>query len=74
MHVYTGEAKQPPHGTNTAGTILRLNCPACGSTQIRAPSNSLLRMYFCQHVIVAYGDYSEHLRDFCRLNGIDLVM
>ena len=26
------------------------------------------------HVIVAYGDYSEHLRDFCRLNGIELVL
>ena len=28
----------------------------------------------CQHVIVAYGDYTEQLRDFCKLMDIDLVM
>ena len=28
----------------------------------------------CQHVIIAYGDYTEQLRDFCKLMDIDLVM
>ena len=27
-----------------------------------------------QHVIVAYGDFTEELRDFCRMMGIELVM
>lgn len=27
-----------------------------------------------QHVIVAYGDYVEALRDFCRMMDITLVM
>ena len=27
-----------------------------------------------QHAIVAYGDYTEAIRDFCALMDIDLVM
>ena len=27
-----------------------------------------------QHVIVAYGDYSEAVRDFCKMMDIELVM
>ena len=27
----------------------------------------------CQHVIVAFGDYSEAVKDFCRMMDIELI-
>ena len=60
----------------------RVNRPeACGLRHlafrvenVEATVEEFAQNVCCQHVIVAYGDYTEQLRDFCRLMDIDLVM
>ena len=45
MHVYTAEAKDPPHGTNSVGTIPLPSCPAWKYSPTPAPLRSLHRTY-----------------------------
>ena len=74
MHVYTAEAKAPlpwnEYGWDDPA-------PQLPSLQVFPKSCTVeeFAQNVCgQHVIVAYGDYTEAIRDFCRLMDIDLVM
>lgn len=74
MHVYTGEAKEPlawnEYGWDDPA-------PQLPSLQIFPDSctvDQFAQNVLCQHVIIAYGNYTEQLRDFCRLMEIELVM
>ncbi len=74
MHVYTGEAKQPPAWNEYGWDDPAPQLPSLRIYPDSCTVEQFAQNVLCQHVIVAYGDYSEHLRDFCRLNGIELVM
>ena len=74
MHVYTAEAKAP-----LAWNEFGWDDPAPQLPSLQVFPDSCTVEEFAQkvsgqHVIVAYGDYTEAIRDFCRLMDIDLVM
>ena len=74
MHVYTAEAK-PPLAWNEYGWDDP--APQLPSLQVFPDSCTVeeFAQQVCgQHVIVAYGDYTEAIRDFCRLLDIELIL
>ena len=74
MHVYTAEAKTPMPWNEFGWDD---PAPQLPSLQVFPNSTSVedfAQKVSSQHVIVAYGDHVEALRDFCKLLDIDLVM
>ena len=74
MHVYTGRG-ETPMPWNEFGW----DDPAPQLPSLRVYPDSCTVEEFAQnvcgqHVLVAYGNYAEALRDFCRMMDIDLVM
>lgn len=74
MHVYTGEAKDPPAWNEFGWDDPAPQLPSLEIFPDSCTVEEFAQNVCCQHVIVAYGDYSEAIRDFCRLTDIDLVM
>lgn len=74
MHVYTGEAKTPPAWNEYGWDDPAPQLPSLEIFPDSCTVEEFAQNVCCQHVIVAYGDYTEQLRDFCRLMDIDLVM
>ena len=74
MHVYTAEAKTPP-----AWNEFGWDDPAPQLPSLEVFPDSCTVEHFAQnvssqHVIVAYGNHVEALRDFCKMMDIQLVM
>ena len=74
MHVYTGEAKQPPAWNEYGWDDPAPQLPSLEIFPDSCTVEEFAQNVLCQHVIVAYGDYKEQLKDFCKLMDIDLVM
>ena len=74
MHVYTGEAKTPPAWNEYGWDDPAPQLPSLEIFPDSCTVEEFAQNVCCQHVIVAYGDYTEQLRDFCKLMDIDLVM
>lgn len=73
MHVYTGEAKQPPAWEEFGWDQ---PAPQLSSLEIFPDSCSVeefAQKVRSQHVIIGYGDWMEELRDFCALHGIEMI-
>ncbi|MCQ2437760.1 MAG: hypothetical protein MJ099_05130 [Clostridia bacterium] len=74
MHVYTGEAKSPLPWNEFGWDDPAPQLPSLQVYPDSCTVEAFAQNVSCQHVIVAYGDYSEAIRDFCRMMDIDLVM
>ena len=74
MHVYTGEAKDPPAWNEFGWDDPAPQLPSLEVFPTSCTVEDFAQKVSSQHVIVAYGDYTEQLRDFCKLTDIELVM
>ena len=74
MHVYTAEAKAPIPWNEYGWDDPAPQLPSLQVFPDSCTVEAFAQRVSSQHVIVAYGDHTETLRDFCRLMDIDLVM
>ena len=74
MHVYTGEAKDPPAWNEFGWDDPAPQLPSLEVFPDSCTVEAFAQNVSSQHVIVAYGDYSEAVRDFCKMMDIELVM
>ena len=74
MHVYTGEAKDPPAWNEYGWDDPAPQLPSLEVFPDSCTVEEFAQKVSSQHVIVAYGDFTEELRDFCRMLEIELVM
>ena len=74
MHVYTAEAKTPPAWNEFGWDDPAPQLPSLEVFPISCTVEEFAQNVCGQHVIVAYGDYTESLRDYCKLMDIELVM
>lgn len=74
MHVYTAEAKQPPVWNEFGWDDPAPQLPSLEVFPDSCTVEEFAQNVSCQHVIVAYGDYVEAVKDFCKMMDIELVM
>ena len=74
MHVYTAEAKEPPAWNEYGWDDPAPQLPSLEVFPDSCTVEDFAQKVSSQHVIVAYGDFTEELRDFCRMLDIELVM
>ena len=74
MHVYTAEAKTPPAWNEYGWDDPAPQLPSLEVFPTSCTVEEFAQTVYCQHVILAYGDYTEAIRDFCRMMDIELVM
>lgn len=72
MHMYTGEAKTPPAWNEYGWDDPAPQLPSLEVFPDSCTVEEFAQKVSGQHVIVAYGDYSEAVRDFCRMMDIEL--
>ncbi len=73
MHVYTAEAKTPMVWEECGWTPPAPQLPSLEVFPDSCSVEEFAQKVSSQHVIVAYGDYKEALKDFCKLNGIEMM-
>ena len=74
MHVYTGEAKTPPAWNEYGWDDPAPQLPSLEVFPDSCTVEEFAQNVSSQHVVVTYGDYSQAIRDFCRMMDIELVM
>ena len=74
MHMYTAEAKEPPAWNEFGWDDPAPQLPSLEVFPDSCTVEEFAQNVSSQHVIVAYGDYSEAVRDFCKMMDIELVM
>lgn len=74
MHVYTAEAKTPPAWNEYGWDDPAPQLPSLEVFPDSCTVEEFAENVAGQHVIVAYGDFVEEIKDFCRLTDIELVM
>ena len=74
MHVYTAEAKDPPAWNEFGWDDPAPQLPSLEVFPDSCTVEEFAQNVSCQHVIVAYGNYTEAIRDFCKMMDIELVM
>jgi len=74
MHVYTAEAKNPPAWNEFGWDDPAPQLPSLEVFPDSCTVEEFAQNVCSQHVIFAYGDYVEAIRDFCEMMDIELVM
>ena len=74
MHVYTGEAKTPPAWNEFGWDDPAPQLPSLEVFPDSCTVEEFAQNVSSQHVIVAYGNYAEAIKDFCKMMDIELVM
>lgn len=74
MHVYTAEAKEPPTWNEFGWDDPAPQLPSLEVFPDSCTVEEFAQKVSSQHVIIAYGDYKEALRDFCKLMDIELIL
>ena len=73
MHVYTAEAKEPPAWNEYGWDDPAPQLPSLEVFPDSCTVEEFAQNVSCQHVIVAYGNFVEALRDFCKMMNIEFV-
>ena len=73
MHVYTAEAKEPPAWNEYGWDDPAPQLPSLEVFPDSCTVEEFAQNVSCQHVIVAYGNYVEALRDFCKMLDIEMI-
>ncbi len=73
MHVYTADAKTPAKWEECGWEAPAPQLPSLEVFPDDCSVEEFAQKVSSQHVIVAYGDYTEALRDFCKLNDIEMI-
>lgn len=74
MHVYTAEAKTPMAWNEYGWDDPAPQLPSLQVFPDSCTVEDFAQKVSSQHVIVAYGNYVEAIRDFCKLMDIEVVM
>ena len=74
MHVYTAEAKTPPAWNEFGWDDPAPQLPSLEVFPDSCTVEEFAQNVSSQHVIVAYGNYTEAIKDFCKMMDIELVM
>ena len=74
MHVYTAEAKEPPAWNEYGWDDPAPQLPSLEVFPDSCTVEEFAQKVSSQHVIVAYGNHVQALRDFCGMMDIELVM
>ena len=74
MHVYTAEAKNPPAWNEYGWDDPAPQLPSLEVFPDSCTVEEFAQNVSSQHVIVAYGNHVEAIRDFCKMMDIELVM
>lgn len=74
MHVYTAEAKTPPVWNEYGWDDPAPQLPSLEVFPTSCTVAEFAQTVYSQHVIVAYGDHTEALRDFCQMMDIAFVI
>ena len=74
MHVYTADAKTPPAWNEFGWDDPAPQLPSLEVFPDKTTVEDFAQKVSCQHVIVAYGDFTEEIKDFCKMANIELVM
>ena len=74
MHVYTAEAKEPPQWNEYGWDDPAPQLPSLEVAPDSCTVEEFAQNVACQHVILAYGNYTEAIKDFCRMMDIELIM
>jgi len=73
MHIYTGNAKPPPLWEEFGWESPVPKLPSLEVEIISCTIEEFAQKVSSQHVIIAYGDHTEALNDFCNLLGIQVI-
>ena len=74
MHVYTGRGETPMPWNEFGWDDPAPQLPSLRIFPDSCTVEAFAQNVCSQHVLVAYGDYAEALRDFCKIMDIELVM
>ena len=74
MHVYTAEAKEPPAWNEYGWDDPAPQLPSLEVFPDSCTVEEFAQKVSSQHVIVAYGNHVQALRDFCGMMGIELMV
>lgn len=74
MHVYTAEAKTPMAWNEFGWDDPAPQLPSLQVFPDSCTVEEFAQMVSGQHVIVAYGDFVEAIKDFCKIMDIELMM
>ena len=74
MHVYTAEAKEPPAWNEYGWDDPAPQLPSLDVFPDACTVEEFAQNVSSQHVIVAFGNHVQALRDFCAMMDIELVM
>ena len=73
MHVYTGTAKEPPAWNEFGWDDPAPQLPSLEVFPDSCTVEEFAENVSCQHVIVAYGNFVEELKSFCKMTGIKMI-
>ncbi len=73
MHVYTAQAKEPPAWNEFGWDNPAPQLPSLEVFPDNCTVEEFAQNVCSQHVIVAYGNYVEALRDFCKMMDIEMI-
>lgn len=73
MHIYTGKAKPPKSWEEFGWEAPAPNLPSLEVELVSCTVEEFAQKVLSQHVIVAYGDHSEALRDLCGIIGVQVI-
>jgi len=73
MHIYKGEAKSPRKWEECGWEAPAPQLPSLEVFPDSCNVEEFTQKVSSQHVIVCYGDHAEALRDFCMLQGIEII-
>lgn len=73
MHIYTGEAKQPPKWAEFGWDDPAPQLPSLEVFPDSCTVEEFAQKVSSQHVIICYGDHYETLYDLCNLLGIKVI-
>ncbi|MBO4411484.1 MAG: hypothetical protein IKY02_01495 [Lachnospiraceae bacterium] len=73
MHVYTGTAKEPPAWNEFGWDDPAPQLPSLEVFPDSCSVEAFAERVSCQHVIVAYGNFVEELRSFCKMMNIQMI-
>jgi hypothetical protein len=72
MHIVTGEARTPPAWEEAGWDQPAPQLPGL-EIFLNVPTGEFAEKVLSQHYIIAYGDHTEALKDFCRLKKISIL-
>ena len=73
MHMYTAEAKEPPAWNEYGWDDPAPQLPSLEVFPDSCTVEEFAENVSCQHVIVAYGNFAEEVKAFCKMMDIELI-